>query len=271
MLKTTRINALAAFMAAITAAPLAVGAPDRPTRENRVDRGLLRDNRLFAKADAEPPGKPLPGAPVMRSATKADIDKIRAVDRRYQKAKSVAMDVTKTLKISALNRERVSKGHALTSKGRIRFEIDSPDRSLLVVDGKTAWLVNYPSEEFKGAAVQVVKTEVSSKKAQSQAIVGLLAQGQFLKHFTVVGAQVDPSGEGASNIVYFLQPVAQLVEFTRAQARLSPDGKNLLELRYWDEIGNETDLNFANVRLNAPFSDSSFKYVPPKDADVTVM
>lgn len=269
-------------------------AADRPSRDSRLDRSLLRDNLFFGDGDRlqseklgqlrlvaaavasevalenEPPGKPLPDAPPMRPAAKEDIARIEAVDRRYQGARSVSMDLVKTLKLSALGRERKARGRVLVSKGRMRMEIDSPDKSLLVLDKKSAWLVNYPPEEFKGAAIQVVKANVSSKRARSQAIVGLLAQGGFLKHFSVVGVMATPA-TGASGFIYFLQPDAQLVEFTRAQARLTPDGKNLLELRYWDEIGNETALTFSNVRLNAPAPESAFQYVPPQDADVTTI
>ena len=263
---------------------LACADDGRATRESRLDRGALRDNALIAKAPAPPPqepqlnsaaevsglgepgvaGKRMVGAPVIRPPTNADVAKIKAMDKRYQAAKSVAMDLEKTLTLTVLGRERVSKGRTLVSKGRMRLEIDSPDRSLLVVDRKTAWLVNYPSEEFKGSVVQVVKSNVGSKKTRSQAIVGLLAQGGFLKYFQVVGV-------GDADRIYFLQPQKQLVEFSRAQARLTADGKDLLELRYWDELGNETALQFSRVRLNVPAPDSAFQYSPPADADVTSM
>ena len=238
----------------------------RPTRASRLDRSLLRDNGLFAQNKAPEPVAPV--VPAMRAPTPADVAKIKAIDRRYRAASSVSMDLGKTLKIAALGRERSAKGRVLVAKGRMRLEIDSPDRSLLVIDRKNAWLVNYPSDEFKGAALQVVKSKVaSSKKARSQAIVGILAQGGFLKHFKVVGIASGP----ASGDVYYLQPDHQLVEFTRAQARLTSDGTNLQELRYWDELGNETALLFSNVRLNGPAPDASFRFVPPADADVTTL
>jgi outer membrane lipoprotein-sorting protein len=102
------------------------------------------------------------------------------------------------------------------------------------------------------------------------AIVGLLAQGGFLKYFSVVGVMAAP-GDDQLKTIYFLQPQRELVEFTRAQARLTIDGKNIFELRYWDEIGNETSLLFSNTRLNPPLAESMFEYVPPKDADVTTI
>lgn len=228
----------------------------------------MRENRLFAKNEAVPlpeaeSVKRIADAPALRPATKADVAKIAAVDKRYRDARSIAMDVSKTLKISALGRERASRGKLLVSRGKMRMEMDSPDRSLLVVDGATAWLVNYPSDEFKGAALQVVKANVGSKKARSQAIIGLLAGGGLLKHFTVVGFD-------ESSATYFLQPQKQLVEFTRAQARLSADGKDLAQLSYWDELGNETRMDLSNLRLNVEAPASTFKYAPPADADVTV-
>lgn len=194
-----------------------------------------------------------------------DIKALKEIDKRYQTAKSVAMDVEKTLVMGLLGKEKNSKGRLLLAQGKMRMEIESPEKSLVVVDGKTLWVADYPPAEFKNAAIQVLKGNLDSRKGAQQGFVGLLTRGGVLKHFKVTGTQQDEKGRG----VYFLAPTQETFEFKRARLTLSENGKSIYELCYWDERDNETRMRFSNVKFNAPVSAKSFEFVPPTNSDVT--
>jgi outer membrane lipoprotein-sorting protein len=204
-------------------------------------------------------------APVIQP-TESDVGFIRGIDLAYQKAKTVTMDIKKTLKSQILDSNTSSSGKVMFSKGRMRMEMAIPDKSLVVIDKKHIWVVNYPSGEFKNSALQVIKADISSKKGRSQNFLGLLTQGGVLKYFNVSGLQKVSEEER----VFFLQPNEATVEFKRAQMILNPKTKLITGLRYWDELDNETDFQFSNVKFNKDLNEKNFSYSPPKNADITV-
>jgi outer membrane lipoprotein carrier protein len=208
---------------------------------------------------------PAPTASSNQPLKGKDEKALKALRKMFQNADSVSMDLTKVIKQDLLKQERRTSGHLLVSKGRLRMTIDPPEQSLMVVDKRNIWIVNYPAPEFKDAALQVIKASAETKKGRSQSLIGLLARGNLLKYFSVVNVRSEANGDK----VFFLQPLAHSVEFTRAQVTLSPE-ENLKALHFWDEIGNETDYEFSKIVVGAKVSDKDFKYTPPANADVTV-
>lgn len=204
------------------------------------------------------------------AATDEDLKRLQKIDSRYQRAKSVVMEIDKTLKLGLLGRETKSKGQIQLSKGRMRLETKTPDESLVVVNKNTLWVVNFPPAEFKdkGAAVQVLKAKIDSKKGRSQNLLSLLTQGGLLKFFTVSSVQKDSEKK---QVTYFLQPKQDLVEFKRAQVVVSSTKEQIIAMRYWDELDNETQFEFTKVVFDKVLSDKVFAYTPPKNADVTTM
>lgn len=175
------------------------------------------------------------------------------------------MDVDKTLVNSLIGTEKKSKGSIVLSKGRMRMEIVDPTKSIIVIDGKNIWVVDYPKAELKDAPVQVLKGSVKETKGASKSFVGLLAQGAITKYFKVIDAQKDESGRR----VYFMQPTSGSVEFKRSQITLATDEKHIAELCYWDEHDNETKMIFSNVKFDKPVSEETFQFNLPPNADVS--
>ncbi len=221
---------------------------------------------------------PQPSAPATKSKTRsakkiepisaASPDHLKALgvlDKRYQSAKSVSMALEKTIVIGALEKEKKSKGRLTLSQGRMRMDIEEPDQSLVLIDGKTVWVVDYPSADFKDSPVQVMKGSVQSNKGASQSFMGLLARGGILKHFQVTAVQNDERGRP----IFFLNPAKDTGEFKRAQMILSKDNKEIAELRYWDDRDNETRLVFSQVEFDKPINKKTFEFIPPPGAAIS--
>ncbi len=198
-------------------------------------------------------------------AQKDDVALIKSIDQSYKNAKSITMDLKKILTVQLLDKVSKTSGKVLFSKGRMRMEMDAPDKSLVVIDKKHIWVVNYPGTEFKNSAIQVIQAEVSTKKGRSQNFLGLLTQGGILKYFNVSGVLKTNEEEE----VFFLQPNQASVEFKRAQIVVNPKTKRIMSLKYWDELDNETGYEFTNVQFDQRLEDKNFVYHPPKNADIT--
>lgn len=202
---------------------------------------------------------------IVSQAQKDDVALIKSIDQSYKNAKSITMDLKKILNVQLLDKVSKTSGKVLFSKGRMRMEMDAPDKSLVVIDKKHIWVVNYPGTEFKNSAIQVIQAEVSTKKGRSQNFLGLLTQGGILKYFNVSGVLKTTEEEE----VFFLQPNQASVEFKRAQIVVNPKTKRITSLKYWDELDNETGYEFTNVQFDQRLEDKNFVYHPPKNADIT--
>ncbi len=203
--------------------------------------------------------------PSVVQPSEEDLKMVRGIDSAYQKAKTVSMNIKKSIKSQLIDSHASSSGKVLFSKGRMRMELNDPDKSLVVIDKKHIWVVNYPSGEFKNSALQVLKAEISSKKGRSQNFLGLLTQGGVLKYFNVSGLMKLSDEEK----IFFLQPNDATVEFKRAQMVLNPKTKRITGLRYWDELDNETVFEFSNIKFDVKLDEKNFNFELPEGADLT--
>ncbi len=176
------------------------------------------------------------------------------------------MDISKDVKLGLIGTQRKSSGKLQLSKGQLRMELEGSEHTLLVINAKNVFAVTYPDKALKGAALQIIKGDVSSNKAkkqsQSSALANLLGPGGFLKSFKATGVQ--PNDEG---LTYFLAPIGES-DMTRAKINISKDQKEIRELHFWDARDNETTYTFKNISFGTKLDPNIFMYNPPANADV---
>ncbi len=200
----------------------------------------------------------------LRGVNKTDLTTLKALNEKYRKAKSITMDVTKDVKIGLVGSERHSAGKLSLASGQLRMELEGSEHTLLVVNKKNVFAVTYPDKALAGAAVQIIKGDVTSQKAKKQAqqsaLTNLLGAGGFLKSFKPTG--VETQGDVQT---YFLSPIGES-DMTRAQMKV--ENGQIRWLRYWDARENETTYSFSNVKFDAKIDAKIFNYTPPANADV---
>lgn len=188
---------------------------------------------------------------------------LKRIDQKYQEDHGIHLKLNKTVKIGLLGSSKQSEGEAWLNKGLMRLEIQKPEASKVIATTKYLWIENAAPEGFKEVKTQVLKAALNTKRAQSQGLIQLLTQGGVLKYFKVAGVQ-----KKDKSWIYFLQPHNQALEFKRAQITVSIESLTIEELRYWDQMDNETTYNFSKTEFNQKLSAQLFDYTPPKDAEV---
>ncbi|MES2857362.1 MAG: outer membrane lipoprotein carrier protein LolA [Bdellovibrionota bacterium] len=203
--------------------------------------------------------------PAFRAVDNAEVANLKKLSERYGSAPSLSMKVNKTLTMGVLGVEKKSSGQLWISSGKLRMELQGAERTLLVVNKTDFFAVTFPdTTEFKTAVPSVVRGKTQSTKAKSQALTSLVAPAGFLKVFKPTGVNVLPSGEKT----YFLQPIKDHDDFKRAQVKVSADGKQINEFRFWDATDNETTMEFSDVAFGGKVDQKIFDYKPPANADV---
>jgi outer membrane lipoprotein-sorting protein len=193
---------------------------------------------------------------------------IMDTEDKYQKAEGISMDVERTDKTEALDLSRKFAGTLKIKKGKFRLEVESQDsskdKSLVVADGKTLWLVTFPPTGFKDVKTQVASISMSNKQIFSKSFLPILTEGGLLKHFKVKGVL-----EAGDETTFLLEPKATNKDFKRAQLTVKKKDHSISGLKYWDASDNQTIFQFSKVDFKKPIDDSLLSYTPPKDADVT--
>ncbi len=203
-----------------------------------------------------------PSAKKAEAVKPANLDPLKNLDDAFQK-QSMKMKVAQTTK-SMIGTETKHRGTMVISKGRLRMELDGEPKSLLVVNKNNLWAVTYPDEMFKDSKFQVIKANVSTKKGRAKNPLSVLSQGGFFKFFIASGSQKEANGD----FLFFLSPRSEETELRRAQVRVSPDGKSIRLLKYWDTLENEVQMDFSDVEVVKSVDEKLFDYTPPKNADV---
>lgn len=135
---------------------------------------------------------------------------------------------------------------------RFRFAYSKPFEQLIVSDGQKVWLFDV---DLNQVSVRAAASALSATPAS------LLAGGSMDKDFVLSAA---PSKDG----VDWVQAVPRQKEGSIQSLRIGFKGKTLAALEIVDAFGQRSLLQFSEVVANGPVPDDTFRFVPPKGADV---
>lgn len=197
----------------------------------------------------------------LTAAVKDNTD-LQRISQKYKNAKLVEMDVEKTVTSSLLGRETKHAGKIYLSHGKFRWENESPEKSLLLFDGSTIWSEQIPPVEL-GGPVQVARGKVD-KKNRSHILVSSLLGADVQGNFDVMSEKV------AGDLTTLqLKPKTDDLTIQSVIVLVDTKAKTLNEIRYEDEVGNETKIKLSNIQFLNKEKRKLFQYQPPKGAQVT--
>jgi len=142
---------------------------------------------------------------------------------------------------------------ALQAPRQMRWQTTAPFEQTIVADGSKVWVYEPDLE-------QVSVRNQSAAEAHSPLTV-LTDLGQLDQQFS--------SSEGGTHdgLVWLkLEPRANDAEF--ANAELGVEGDQLRQMRFADQLGNQTLIRFGDWKRNPTLPAGTFKFVPPKGVDV---
>jgi len=149
--------------------------------------------------------------------------------------------------------QRASGEFLIARPGKFRWAVDKPYRQLVVGDGERVWIYD---EDLN----QVVVRKVGEALGGTPAAL-LAGRDDVERAFTWKEA---PAGGGFDWLV--ATPRAQEATFT--EIRLGFAGNELAALDLVDAFGQRTEIRFGAMVPNAKFPPETFRFVPPKGADV---
>jgi outer membrane lipoprotein carrier protein len=198
-------------------------------------------------------------AKAARPASPAKIPPLLSeVEQAYAKAGTLAVDFSQTERIASMDRTKTSSGRILVKKpNKVRWEIQKPDQSLLVSDGRTFWFYTPPFDE--GERGQVIVRQASQVKSK---LADALLSGNFrnLKDMKI---------ESKGKATFVLKPRRNAAgDVKRAEVVVDPAKKHIEKVVLDFVGGNRTEIALTNVQLGVDAPDDRFRFEVPPNTDV---
>jgi outer membrane lipoprotein carrier protein len=181
----------------------------------------------------------------------ASLDALRAFLRDTQTART---PFTQTVVDKNGRTVQQSRGEFLLSRpGKFRWSVDKPYKQLVVGDGERVWIYD---EDLN----QVVVRRMGAALGATPAAL-LAGREDVEKAFRWREL-------GAADGLDWLEAVPASAEATFTQIRLGFEGRTLAALALTDAFGQTTRVQFGAMERNPAVSAETFRFVPPKGADV---
>lgn len=137
---------------------------------------------------------------------------------------------------------------------RFRWHTQEPFEQLAVSDGQTVWIHDVDLE-------QVVERPLTPDSASTPALLFGGDPDRVAQAFNV-----EQRGRHGKQVSYRLRPREDDSLFVELELTFAGDRPH--SMRMVDALGQQTVLDFRNVRINETLPDSLFRFVAPDGADV---
>lgn len=188
---------------------------------------------------------------------------LKDISKKYRGTNLVKIETNKKVTSELMGRTTEYKGTMYLSKGKFRWEIETPEQSLLVFDGQTIWNAQYPPKDL-GGPVQVARAKLN-KNTKSQILIStLIGKDPIEKNFEVLNEKTS-----ADIVTIELKPLSSDLRVKQLTLELEPKSKWILKISYKDDVDNLTVIEMKKTEFIKKENKSLFKYEIPKDAQVT--
>jgi outer membrane lipoprotein carrier protein len=220
-------------------------------------------------AAAPAAAQPEPAAPTAPAAQTAPAlacgpEAAARVQARYEGIRSLRARFTQTTESAAFGAGEApaaapASGRVEFAKpGRMRFEYETPEPSLVVSDGKTLWIYDPVAKE-----VQVLPVEGDFLSAA--AIQFLLGEGRLTESFEVTATSCAPERAELA-----LRPRAE-ASYEQLDLVVDPKSGWIRETTVRDLLGNRTRVVFEGVEAGGDPDAARFRFEPPEGVRVLTL
>jgi outer membrane lipoprotein carrier protein len=149
--------------------------------------------------------------------------------------------------------DRSSGRFAFARPGKFRWTYEKPHQQLLVADGTRLWIYD---PDLQQVTVKRIDQAISSTPAAL-----LAGKDDITKIFTLRDA-------GSKDGLAWVEATPKAKDTGFDRVRLGMQGKTLAAMELYDQLGGHTVLHFTDLRANVSLPADTFRFTPPKGADV---
>lgn len=180
---------------------------------------------------------------------------LKAVELRYNRARSLKLDFTETYTISKRSSQTESGVLFLRKPGRMRWDYISPPGKLFVSDGKSVYLYTPDSN-------RVERSKLKQSEDMRAPLAFLLGKLNFYKEFRKFELRRD----GPQTWI-IAEPSSENLPYTRVEFLVAPNAQ-IKRLKVIGQDSSTLDFTFEKERVNPPLEAGLFAFRMPPGAEM---
>jgi outer membrane lipoprotein carrier protein len=177
---------------------------------------------------------------------------------RYEETKTMTADFKQSTSVPMSTRKRLGAGKVVISKpGRIRWDYRTPDKQVLISDGKKVFM-------YLADSAQMIVQPVSQYINSDVTYAFFVGTGNIARDFKVL----PPERQGDANLKAIkLVPKTAHPQVDYLHVWID-ENFMVRRLEIVDHFGSITDLAFANISRNEPVAPETFVFTPPLGTEI---
>jgi len=193
-----------------------------------------------------------------RGGVLTPLELAQKLQARYEETKTMAADFKQSTSVPMSTRKRLGAGKVVISKpGRIRWDYQTPDRQVLISDGKKVSM-------FIANSAQMIVQPVSQYINSDVTYAFFVGSGNIVRDFKVLPPE-RPGDANLKSIKLVPKTAHPQVDYLHVWI---DENFMVRRLEIVDHFGSITDLAFANIRRNEPVSPEVFVFTPPLGTEI---
>jgi len=191
-------------------------------------------------------------------AAPTPLELAQKLQARYEETKTMTADFKQSTSVPMTTRKRLGAGKVVISKpGRIRWDYQTPDKQVLISDGKKVSMYLVDSAQM---IVQPVSQYINSDVTYAF----FVGTGNIVRDFKVLPPE--RQGDGSLKAIKLVPKTAHpQVDYLHVWI---DDNFMVRRLEIVDHFGSITDLAFSNISRNEPVSSGVFVFTPPLGTEI---
>lgn len=186
--------------------------------------------------------------------TMAADDAATRLSKLLSQVSSMQSDFTQKTTDSKGNSQSQKGSMVVKRPGMFRWEVKQPSSQMVMTTGQVLWIYD---PELMQATRQKLDDQVGNTPA-------LLLSGDPAKLNAAFNISEESAADGEQ--VFALKPLSKEALFEVLRVRFN--GIEITRMQLVDTLGQNTDINFSNIKTNPKISPSVFEFKPPKGVDV---
>jgi outer membrane lipoprotein carrier protein len=180
-----------------------------------------------------------------------------AIQKQYESVKTITAQFVQKSYVKTMNQTLEARGVVQIKKpGKMKWVYNAPEPQVLVSNDKVLWL--YIPDEG-----QVTKVPVESIYSSNTPALFLAGKGKLIDSFNVVTVSNEKG-----RITVVLIPKEEDNSVDRLALVANSKSYQIVGSTVYDKLGNRTEINFSDIRVNEKVPESTFLFKIPEGVEL---
>ncbi len=190
--------------------------------------------------------------------------KLKETEGVYKSSGFIKIRLQKDVTQELLDRTKNYKGELfLASTGSFKLAIEEPQKSILLVNDKNVYMLDYPIDEAQNK-VQILRSDKPEKLKAEGLLALLVGKKEISELFKIIETKKDKN-----EITYKLHPKQKNIQVQSVELVVDASKNQFKSITYWDDLGNRTSYHFKEHTFSEKSPENFFEFKQPNNSSIT--